>query len=338
MSQLISPQHNSSAQQPVSNVLPYLIHIARINGMLLQGNAAAQCLMQPLHNSMVLPGSSSSSRISSAHNSSRLAAFPCSRTGRSSSSSSSTRCHHHVRVNSRHHSNGLLQQQQQLPIAAVAAAAVAAAGASAQQPYQQQRRQQQHPRRSVLAAAAAAAAEGPSSSSSTSTTPAPTQQQQHGLDLPPLDLPPSRSAALWLNDMSDAELDQAAADWGYVQVGRPLPEGISLTALAETLPDQVFTLDLGKALGYLSLSLGLMAVGYSYLWYWHSICPLWQQLLAWVVVGTGYYGVFQTAVDCAHFAFWPERPLIQDVVGAMLMAPSLMSYEIFRLKYFNHIM
>jgi fatty acid desaturase len=138
--------------------------------------------------------------------------------------------------------------------------------------------------------------------------------------------------------MTDAELQQAAADWGYVQVGRPLPEGISLTALAETLPDQVFALDLGKAVSYLGLSLGVMALGYSYLWFWHSITPLWQQLLAWVVIGTGYYGVFQTAVDCAHFAFWPERPLIQDVLGAVLMAPSLISYELFRLKYFNHIM
>jgi fatty acid desaturase len=153
-----------------------------------------------------------------------------------------------------------------------------------------------------------------------------------------LDLPPSRSAALWLNDLSDAELQQTAADWGYVQVGRPLPEGISLTALAETLPDKVFALDLSKALGYLGLSLGVMALGYSYLWFWHSICPLWQQMLAWTVIGTGYYGVFQTAVDCAHFAFWPERPWIQDVLGAVLMAPALISYELFRLKYFNHLM
>jgi fatty acid desaturase len=153
-----------------------------------------------------------------------------------------------------------------------------------------------------------------------------------------LDLPPSRSAALWLNDLSDADLQQTAADWGYVQVGRPLPEGVSLTALAETLPDQVFTLNISKALGYLGLSLAVMALGYSYLWYWHSICPLWQQVLAWAVIGTGYYGVFQTAVDCAHFAFWPERPWIQDVLGAVLMAPSLISYELFRLKYFNHLM
>jgi hypothetical protein len=220
------------------------------------------------------------------------------------------------------------------------------------------------------------------------------QQQQHtpSLELPPLELPPSRSAALWLADMSDAQLAQAAADWGYESVGRPLPEGISLTALAETLPDearalwlgcwcvavrhahglpvvaahapqhvathahrrrvlvrrprstrrrahsQVFALDLRKALGYLGLSLAVMAAGYAYLWYWHAICPLWQQLCAWAVIGTGYYGAFQTAVDCARFAFWPSRPLLQDLAGALIMAPALISYEVYRLKYFNHIM
>jgi hypothetical protein len=155
----------------------------------------------------------------------------------------------------------------------------------------------------------------------------------------------------------------------------PLPEGVSLPAIAETLPDSVYELSLPKALGYLGLSLAVMAAGarawmclrvfvaragwlrgsgsvgsggcgsscgsschggrcvcalqslrllsdphtrpsstpsgYSYLVFWHSICPLWQQVLAWAVIGTGYFGVFQTAVDCAHFAFWPTRPLLQ---------------------------
>jgi fatty acid desaturase len=93
-----------------------------------------------------------------------------------------------------------------------------------------------------------------------------------------------------------------------------------------------------KAVGYLALSVGLMAVGYAYLWFWHSICPLWQQLACWLVIGTGYFGIFQTAVDCAHFAFWPQRPLLQDVLGAVLMAPALMSYAVFRIKYFSHLM
>ena len=38
----------------------------------------------------------------------------------------------------------------------------------------------------------------------------------------------------------------------------------------------------------------------------HSICPLWQKLLCWIAVGTGYFGIFNAAADCAQFAFWPE--------------------------------
>lgn len=174
----------------------------------------------------------------------------------------------------------------------------------------------------------------------------PQQEQLHQQDsatdteqlLGHIDLPPSRSTALWLNDLDGTQLQQQASDWGYLQVGQSLPEGLSLNAIAETMPEEHFDLDLGKAVGYLAMSIGVMAAGYLYLWYWHSICPLWQQICCWIIIGTGYFGVFQSAVDCSHFAFWPSRPVVQDVLGAALMAPALISYEIWRLKYFNHLM
>ena len=84
--------------------------------------------------------------------------------------------------------------------------------------------------------------------------------------------------------------------------------------------------------------MGLMALGYSWLILNHSICPIWQQVICWLAVGTGYFGVFQSAVDCAHFAFWPQNPKAQDMLGALLMAPALVNFEVFRLKYFNHIL
>lgn len=161
------------------------------------------------------------------------------------------------------------------------------------------------------------------------------QQQQQQLEL---QLPPSASAASWLADLDDAALQQQAEEWGYERLGRPLPEGVSLHALAETLPDDVFAIDLIAAVRGLAVSLGLMAAGYCYLWYWHSICPWWQVAAAAVVIGTGYFGAWRTAVDCARFAFWPARPALQDALGAVLMAPALMSYEVFRLKYLNHLM
>eukprot|EP00877_Chromochloris_zofingiensis_P007039 jgi/Chrzof1/2589/Cz11g21120.t1_FAD6B[v5.2] len=148
----------------------------------------------------------------------------------------------------------------------------------------------------------------------------------------------SGSAASWLSQLDDVQLQQQAHDWGFTQIGRPLPEGVSVTAIADILPEEDFHLDLVQAFGRLAMSIAIMAAGYWYLWYMHSICPVWQQLLCWLVIGTGYFGVFQTATDCAHFAFHPEEPLFQDVLGATLMAPSLFSFETWRLKYFNHLL
>lgn len=95
-------------------------------------------------------------------------------------------------------------------------------------------------------------------------------------------------------------------DWGYEQLGRPFPEGISLPALAETLDDRHFQIDLRKAFGGLLAPLALVAAGCAWQAYMHAVCPMWQQVVCWLAVGTGYFGLFQAAVDCAHFAFWPQ--------------------------------
>jgi hypothetical protein len=95
-------------------------------------------------------------------------------------------------------------------------------------------------------------------------------------------------------------------DWGYTQLGRPFPDAISLPALAETLDPALFKTDLKKAAAGLAVSLALIAAGCGWQAYMHSICPLWQQAACWVAVGTGYFGAFQAAADCAHFAFCPE--------------------------------
>jgi hypothetical protein len=95
-------------------------------------------------------------------------------------------------------------------------------------------------------------------------------------------------------------------DWGFSQLGRPFPEGVSLVALAETLSPSVFQISLSRAFGGLLAGAALVAAGCAWQAYMHSICPLWQQLVCWVAVGTGYFSIFQGAVDCARFAFWPQ--------------------------------
>ncbi|KAI8474562.1 MAG: hypothetical protein J3K34DRAFT_492834 [Monoraphidium minutum] len=153
-----------------------------------------------------------------------------------------------------------------------------------------------------------------------------------------LRLPPSVSATTGLDALDDVELQQQAQDWGYTQLGRPFPEEVPLSAVAESLDPRHFEIDLKQALLGLVASFALIAAGCAWQAHMHAVCPLWQRLLCWLAAGTGYFGAFQAAVDCAHFAFWPQEPAIQDAVGALLMAPALVPYEGWRLQYFNHLM
>ena len=77
-------------------------------------------------------------------------------------------------------------------------------------------------------------------------------------------------------------------------------------ALAETLDAAHFQTDAAKAFGSLALCLGLATAGCAWQAHMHAICPLWQKLLCWLAVGTGYFGAFQSAADCARFCFLPQ--------------------------------
>lgn len=176
---------------------------------------------------------------------------------------------------------------------------------------------------------------GPASSSSSSGSDAAAAADPKSFDL---HLPASVSGTTGLDALDDVELQQQAQDWGYTRLGRSFPEGVSLVALAESLDPQHFEISPLKAFGGLAAPLLLIAAGCAWQAYMHSICPLWQQLLCWVAVGTGYFGAFQAAADCAHFAFWPQEPAVQDLIGAVLMAPALIPYEGWRLQHFNHLL
>ena len=70
--------------------------------------------------------------------------------------------------------------------------------------------------------------------------------------------------------------------------------------------------------------------------YMHSIIPLWQLAVCWMMVGTGYAGVFTLAHDAARGSLLPFAPAIQDILGTVLMAPSLYSFESWRLRFVSH--
>lgn len=128
-----------------------------------------------------------------------------------------------------------------------------------------------------------------------------------------------------------------ADEWGFQQVGGSFPEGTPSYVIAEQLPDELLERDTLKGLVSLALPLALIVTGVAWMSYWTGLCPIWQKLLCWISIGTGYTGLFAVAHDAARMALLPDRPRLNDFIGSLLMAPSLFSLESWRLRFLNHV-
>lgn len=168
---------------------------------------------------------------------------------------------------------------------------------------------------------------------SSSTSDAGEQVAAAGSEEPPA-IPPATS----LDGVPETQKYILADEWGYTAVGADLPEGTTPQLFAAMFPPQFFGFDAARAALSIALPLAVMAAGYGWLWYWHSICPLWQQLLCAIVIGTAYTGLFKVATECARFSFLPQAPVLQDSLGALIMAPSLYAIHSWRLGHLHHLL
>jgi fatty acid desaturase len=62
----------------------------------------------------------------------------------------------------------------------------------------------------------------------------------------------------------------------------------------------------------------------------------WQRVACWVITGTGYAGLFSLAHEAARDSLLPQHPVTQDVLGTLMMAPSLFAFEPWKLRAFAH--
>ncbi|GLI60987.1 hypothetical protein VaNZ11_003244 [Volvox africanus] len=128
-----------------------------------------------------------------------------------------------------------------------------------------------------------------------------------------------------------------ADEWGFTRVGGNLPEGTTPATFSDMFPERFFAIEPRHAAAAIAVPLAAMAAGYGWLWYMHSICPAWQQLACAALIGTAYTGLFKVAHECACFRFLPESPRLQDVLGLVLMLPSLYPFTSWRLHYMHHL-
>jgi len=136
--------------------------------------------------------------------------------------------------------------------------------------------------------------------------------------------------------MDETQLSALATEWGYEQLGTRLPDGLTLSVLSRAVPDDATAFSMKQLVLGVALPLSLMCAGYAWMAFMHSIIPGWQQAACWVLIGTGYFGLFSVAHDAARMALLPDGHELQNVLGSLVMAPSLYSLEAWRVSLLVH--
>ncbi len=137
--------------------------------------------------------------------------------------------------------------------------------------------------------------------------------------------------------LSDSQRQKLAAEWGYQRLGAPLPEGIALGVLSRCIPEELKEVDMKRLAIGMAAPCAIMAAAYAWMGFMHGLIPGWQQAICWLMIGTGYFGVFTIAHEAARLSLLPDKPELQTVIGTLLMAPSLYSFESWRVAVLRHV-
>jgi omega-6 fatty acid desaturase (delta-12 desaturase) len=131
--------------------------------------------------------------------------------------------------------------------------------------------------------------------------------------------------------LSDAKRAQLAEQWGYKTIGRELPDGVSLTDIVKSMPQEVFQLNMTKAWGAVATTLASVSASL----YLISISPWYLLPFAWFIAGTAFTGFFVIGHDCGHRSF-SENKLLEDIVGTLAFMPLIYPFEPWRIKHNQH--
>ena len=120
-------------------------------------------------------------------------------------------------------------------------------------------------------------------------------------------------------------------EMGFTKVGDPVPYGIPLSDVLNSIPKKAFEKDNTKAYKSLAITLFACAAVEAVI----AVVPLWLLPVAWVVAGTAFTGLFVIGHDCGHRSFHTSK-LVEDVIGNALMSILIYPYEGWRFKHGQH--
>lgn len=127
------------------------------------------------------------------------------------------------------------------------------------------------------------------------------------------------------------ERNHLCEEYGFTQIGEPVPSDIILKNVIDTLPREVFEIDDTKAWKSVGISVASYALGL----YLIAKAPWYLLPLAWAWTGTAVTGFFVIGHDCAHKSF-SKNKLVEDIVGTLAFLPLIYPYEPWRIKHDKH--
>ncbi|BBN09957.1 acyl-lipid omega-6 desaturase (Delta-12 desaturase) [Marchantia polymorpha subsp. ruderalis] len=132
--------------------------------------------------------------------------------------------------------------------------------------------------------------------------------------------------------LEDAEVRaRLAEEYGFQQIGEPVPENVTLKNVIDSLPKEVFEINNFKAWRTVAIT----AVSYTLALFLISKSPWYLLPFAWAYAGTAATGLFVIGHDCAHKCF-SKNKLLEDIVGTIAMMPLIYPYEPWRFKHDRH--
>lgn len=97
--------------------------------------------------------------------------------------------------------------------------------------------------------------------------------------------PEPAAASTSLDGLPETQKYVYADEWGFSRVGADFPPGSHPSLFSQLLPQALFAFDARAAVAAVAVPLAAMAAGYGWLWYMHSIAPVWQQALCAALIG-----------------------------------------------------
>lgn len=157
---------------------------------------------------------------------------------------------------------------------------------------------------------------------------APGVRQRQGQRVPP----PSVATVEPSTTTTDGiDLQELAQQYGYRQIGKDFPQGVTLSDIVKTLPEECFEVDHAKSWRAVAITVSAVAASLGLV----AIAPWYLLPAAWFLAGTAATGMFVIGHDCGHRSFHKNK-LVEDVVGTVLMAPLIYPFEPWRIKHNTH--